>query len=37
MRVKKHNGKVYGADFSTAQRQAMELEVGRMIADKERG
>ena len=33
MVVKKHNGKVYGADFSTAQREAMEKELGRMIAE----
>ena len=33
MRVRKHNGKVYGADFSTAQREAMEKELGRMIAE----
>lgn len=32
MIVKKHNGKVYGADFTTAERQAVELEVGHMIA-----
>ena len=33
MIVKKHNGKVYGAEFSNAERKAMELEVGRMIAE----
>ena len=33
MRVKKHNGKVYGADFSTAQREAVEKELGRMMAE----
>ena len=33
MIIKKHNGKVYGADFSTAQREAMEKELGRMIAE----
>ena len=33
MRVRKHNGKVYGADFSAAERRAVELEVGRMIAE----
>lgn len=33
MQLKKHNGKAYGADFTTAERKAIELEVGRMVAE----
>jgi hypothetical protein len=36
VRVKKHNGEVYGADFSTAEREAVDLEVGRLIAEANR-
>ena len=33
MRVNKHNGKIYGAGFTTAERKAIELEIGRQIAE----
>lgn len=33
MRPLKHRGKIYGAEFSTAQRQAMNLELGRQMAE----
>lgn len=36
MRVKTHNGKPYGADFTSKERKAIELEVGRMIAEANR-
>lgn len=33
MRVKKSNGKVYGADFTAAERKAIELEIGRQLSE----
>lgn len=31
MRIKKHKGKVFGADLTAAERQAMKLEINRQI------
>lgn len=33
MVVKKHKGKVYGATFTTAEKQAIELEVRRQLLE----
>lgn len=33
MQIKTHNGKPYGADFTSKERKAIELEVGRMVAE----
>ena len=31
MRIKKHKGRVFGADLTAAERQAMKLEINRQI------
>lgn len=31
MKIKKHKGKVFGADLTAAERQAMKLEINRQI------
>ena len=36
MRVKKAGGKVYGADFTAAERKAMNLEIQRQLAEYDR-
>lgn len=36
MRVKKAGGKVYGADFTAAERKAMNLEIQRQLAEYSR-
>ena len=36
MRVKKVGGKVYGADFTAAERKAMNLEIERQLAEYSR-
>lgn len=36
MRVKKHNGKVYGAALSESEKNAMVLEIKRQIAEADR-
>ena len=33
MRIKKSNGKIYGAEFTAAERKAIELEIGRQLAE----
>lgn len=33
MIVKKHNGKVYGAQFNSVEKKAIELEIGRQTAE----
>ena len=33
MRVKKFNGKVFGADFTASERQAMSIEINRQILE----
>lgn len=33
MLVKKHNGKVFGAEFTAAERKAIDMEVSRQLAD----
>lgn len=33
MTVKKSNGKIYGANFTAAERKAMELEIQRQIVE----
>lgn len=33
MRVKKHNGKAYGAEFTTAEKEAITKEINRQIAE----
>lgn len=36
MRIKKAGGKVYGADFTAAERKAMNLEIQRQLAEYSR-
>ena len=36
MRIKKAGGKVYGADFTAAERKAMNLEIQRQLAEHSR-
>ena len=36
MRVKKVDGKVYGADFTAAERKAMNIEINRQIIENEK-
>lgn len=36
MRVKKAGGKVYGADFTAAERKAMNIEINRQIIENDR-
>ncbi len=33
MRVRKYNGKVYGADLTAAERKAMDIEIKRQIVE----
>lgn len=35
MRVKSYKGKVFGADFTAAEKKAMDLEINRQIAEKD--
>lgn len=35
MRVKSYKGKVFGADFTTAERKAMNIEINRQIAERD--
>ena len=35
MRVKKHNGKVFGASLTAAERRAMEIEINRQILEQD--
>lgn len=36
MRVKKSNGKIYGADMTAAERKAIRLEIERLLAEYNR-
>ena len=36
MRVKKFGGKVYGADFTAAERKAMNIEINRQIIENQK-
>ena len=36
MVIKKHNGKVFGAVFTAAEKKAMDLEIHRQLAEKEK-
>ena len=33
MQVKKSNGKIFGADLSAAEKKALNMEIGRQLAD----
>lgn len=33
MRIKKHNGKIYGADFTKAEQKAFNIEVEKQLAE----
>ena len=35
MRIKKYNGKVFGAELTAAERKAMNIEINRQIAEKD--
>lgn len=35
MRIKKHKGKVFGANLTAAERQAMKLEINRQILEQD--
>ena len=36
MRVKSYKGKVYGAELTAAEKKAMNIEINRQIAEKDR-
>lgn len=36
MRIKKSGGKIFGASFTAAEKKAMDIEIGRQLAEKER-
>ena len=35
MRIKKHKGKVFGAELTAAEKKAIDIEIDRQIAEKD--